>query len=164
MSDDTPWLNESEMETWLALIGLVSKLPIALDEQLRRDGELSHFEYGVLASLELAEDHTRRMSDLAALVNGSLSRLSHVARRLEEAGLIERFPCPTDGRATLARLTDEGVHRLTKAAPGHVALVRELIFEALGEEDAHRLGRLSRRVLERIEDGGGESARIFRRL
>ncbi len=125
---------------------------------------MSHFEYGVLASLELAEDHTRRMSDLAALVNGSLSRLSHVARRLEEAGLIERFPCPTDGRATLARLTDEGVHRLTKAAPGHVALVRELIFEALGEEDAHRLGRLSRRVLERIEDGGGESARIFRRL
>ncbi|HLU28949.1 MAG TPA: MarR family transcriptional regulator [Glycomyces sp.] len=163
MSDDTPWLSESEMETWLALIGLVSKLPIALDEQLRREGELSHFEYGVLASLELAEEHTRRMSDLAALVNGSLSRLSHVARRLEEAGLIERFPCPTDGRATLARLTDGGLQRLTKAAPGHVELVRELVFDALGEEDAKQLGGLCRRVLERIEDDGGESVRIFRR-
>lgn len=163
MSDDTPWLNESEMETWLALIGLVSKLPIALDEQLRRDGELSHFEYGVLASLELAEDHTRRMSELAALVNGSLSRLSHVARRLEKAGLIERSPCPTDGRATLAHLTGDGMRRLARAAPGHVALVHELIFDALGEEDAEHLGHLSRRVLERIEDGSGESARIFRR-
>ncbi|WP_026932365.1 MarR family winged helix-turn-helix transcriptional regulator [Glycomyces tenuis] len=153
MSDDALWLDDAEMETWLALISLVMKLPSALDEQLRRDAKLSHFEYGVLAVLERAEDHTRRMSDLAYLCNGSLSRLSHVARRLEEAGLIERFACPTDGRATLAKLTDHGLDILAKAAPGHVALVRHLVFDVLDEDETARFGVLAKRILTRIEEG-----------
>lgn len=150
MSDEAPWLDDAEMETWLALIGLVMRLPAALDEQLRRDAELSHFEYGVLAALELAEDHTMRMSDLAYLCNGSLSRLSHVARRLETAGLIERFACPTDGRSTLARLIEPGQDRLAKAAPGHVKLVRRLIFDELDEDEVRRLGQMARRLVDRI--------------
>lgn len=151
MSDEAPWLDEAELDTWLALIGLVVRLPPALDEQLRRDAHLSHFEYGVLAGLELAEDQTMRMSELAYLCNGSLSRLSHVAKRLEDAGLIERFPCPTDGRATLARLTDGGRERLASAAPGHVKLVRHLIFDALDEEETAELGVLAKRLLRRVE-------------
>ncbi|WP_026925572.1 MarR family winged helix-turn-helix transcriptional regulator [Glycomyces arizonensis] len=152
MSDDVAWLDDAEMETWLALIGVVMRLPNALDEQLRRDARLSHFEYGVLAVLERAEDRTKRMSDLAYLCNGSLSRLSHVARRLEDAGLIERFACPTDGRATLAKLTPHGMDVLAKAAPGHVALVRELIFDALDKEEAAQFGALARRILNRLEE------------
>lgn len=151
MSDEAPWLDEAEMETWLALIGLVMKLPGALDEQLRRDAELSHFEYGVLAALERAEDHTMRMSDLAYLCNGSLSRLSHVARRLEGDGLIERFSCPTDGRSTLAKLTAHGEHRLAKAAPGHVKLVRALVFDELDDSEVAQLGALARRLSDRID-------------
>lgn len=152
MSDDVVWLDDAEMETWLALIGVVMRLPSALDEQLRRDAKLSHFEYGVLAVLERAEDHTKRMSDLAYLCNGSLSRLSHVARRLEDAGLIDRFACPTDGRATLAKLTAHGMDVLAKAAPGHVALVRELVFDTLSEEEAVQFGALAKRILTRLED------------
>ncbi|MCH7232825.1 MarR family transcriptional regulator [Glycomyces sp. L485] len=152
MSDDGPWLDDEEMEAWMALVGVFTKLPAALDEQLRRDARLSHFEYGVLAALEQSEGHTNRMSDLAFLCNGSLSRLSHVARRLEDAGLIERFPSPTDGRATLARITEQGVHRLAKAAPGHVELVRRLVFDELDGQEIARLRTLSRRIVDRIEE------------
>ncbi|THV40817.1 MarR family winged helix-turn-helix transcriptional regulator [Glycomyces buryatensis] len=150
MSDEARWLNDAELETWLAVIGMVTRLPNELDQQLRRDAHMSHFEYGVLAALEHAEDATRRMSDLAYVCHGSLSRLSHVVRRLEEQNLIERFACPDDGRSTLARLTDDGRRRLAKAAPGHVELVRSLIFDELSEEEAKEYGRLTRRILDRI--------------
>lgn len=148
---DAPWLDDAEMETWLALIGVVMRLPGALDGQLRRDAELSYFEYVVLAGLEHAEDQTMRMSDLAFVCNGSLSRLSHVARRLEGEGLITRFACPTDGRSTLATLTDGGRERLATAAPGHVTLVRQLIFDELDEVEVRELGALAKRLLGRIQ-------------
>lgn len=151
MSDEAPWLNEAEMDTWLALIGVVMRLPGELEVQLRRDADLNHFEYSVLVGLEHAEDATMRMSDLAFLCNGSLSRLSHVARRLENEGLIERFACPEDGRVTLARLTDAGRGRLTLAAPGHVKLVRSLVFDELGEDEMRQMGDLAKRVLARIQ-------------
>ena len=151
MSDAAPWLDDDEMSTWLALIGVVMRLPAALDEQLRADSNLSHFEYAVLAHLSDAEDRTMRMSELAYLSNGSLSRLSHVARRLEEAGLIERFACPTDGRSTLARLTEPGQRRLAAAAPGHVRLVRELVFDRLEADEAAALGRIAARMLARLK-------------
>nr|BFE71251.1 hypothetical protein GCM10020092_045520 [Actinoplanes digitatis] len=59
----------------------------------------------MLASLSEAPERTRRMSELAALANGSLSRLSHVVKRLEKRGWIERKACPSDGRYTNAVLT-----------------------------------------------------------
>jgi len=151
MSDEAPWLDEAEMATWLALIGVVMRLPGALEVQLRRDADLNHFEYCVLVGLEHAEDDTMRMSDLAFLCNGSLSRLSHVARRLESEGLIERFACPDDGRSTLARLTAAGRERLAKAAPGHVRLVRSLVFDELDDAEMRQMGELAKRVLARIQ-------------
>ncbi|RRR99252.1 MarR family winged helix-turn-helix transcriptional regulator [Glycomyces terrestris] len=151
MSDEAPWLDDEEMAAWLPLIGLVMRLPGALDQSLRRDVGLSHFEYGVLVVLEHAEDQTMRMSDLAYLCNGSLSRLSHVARRLEKDGLLRRSACPTDGRSTLAALTDGGREVLKRAAPGHVRTVRSLIFDELSREEAKVLGDLAKRIVARIQ-------------
>jgi len=150
MSDGAPWLDDEEMATWLAFVGLVSRLPNALDGQVRSDADVSYFEYCVLVVLEHAEDQTMRMSDLAYLCNGSLSRLSHVARRLEKEGLIKRFACPTDGRSTLAALTEPGREKLAQAAPGHVKLVRALVFDELSREEMRQLGDLSKRLLDRI--------------
>jgi DNA-binding MarR family transcriptional regulator len=151
MSDDAPWLDDEEMATWLAFVGVVSRLPNALDGQVRQDAAISYFEYCVLVVLEHVEDQTMRMSDLAYLCNGSLSRLSHVARRLEGDGLIRRFACPTDGRSTLASLTDGGRRKLETAAPGHVKLVRALVFDELTRDEMRQLGELSQRILARIE-------------
>ncbi|MEK8225412.1 MarR family transcriptional regulator [Oerskovia sp. M15] len=70
-----------------------------LDAQLQRDAHLTHFEYLVLAMLSEAPDHTLRMTDLALKTNATLPRLSHVVKRLEGRGYVERKPCPrTSGR------------------------------------------------------------------
>jgi DNA-binding MarR family transcriptional regulator len=62
------------------------RLPAALDTQLQRDAGISSFEYQVLSGLSVSPERTMRMSRLAALTEGSLSRLSQVVARLEKRG------------------------------------------------------------------------------
>src|SRR3954447_9915202 len=96
------------MAAWVRLAAVLQLLPAALDGQLRRDAQLTHFDYYVLAMLSEAPERTLRMTQLAANTTATLARLSHVVNRLETRGLLERFPCPTDRRATNARLTEAG--------------------------------------------------------
>src|SRR5690349_18794233 len=121
---ETPWLDDAQLAAWVKLVAVVELLPGVLDTQLRRDAGLTHFEYFVLAMLSEAPERTLRMTSLAQRTNATLPRLSHVVRRLEERGLVERFPCPQDGRATNARLTAAGWDSVVAAAPGHVDAVR----------------------------------------
>src|SRR5215212_3021527 len=95
----TRWLTDEERVAWVRLAAVLELLPGVLDTQLRRDADLSHFEYFVLAMLSEAPERTLRMTSLAARTNATLPRLSHVVRRLEDRGLVRRFPCPEDGRA-----------------------------------------------------------------
>src|SRR3954453_8366569 len=114
---ETRWLTDDERVAWVRLAAVVELLPGVLDSQLRRDADLTHFEYFVLAMLSEAPDRTLRMTSLAQRTNATLPRLSPVVRRLEARDLLRRFPCPDDGRATDARLTDEGWARIVAAAP-----------------------------------------------
>ncbi len=128
---------EDEREAWLRLIAVVELLPGVLDTQLRSASGLTHFEYFVLAMLSEAPDRTLRMTALAQRTNATLPRLSHVVRRLEDRALVERFPCPEDGRATNARLTEAGWDAVVAAAPGHVDTVRRHVLDPLTPEQLH---------------------------
>ncbi|WP_405721208.1 MarR family transcriptional regulator [Streptomyces sp. NBC_01537] len=145
------WLTPGEKDVWMALAGVVIKLPAALDAQLQRDAGLSHFEYLVLAALSDAPGRLLRMSHLADLVKGSLSRLSHVVKRLEQRGWVRREACPSDGRYTNAILTDDGYAKVVASAPGHVETVRALVFDALGDEQLGQLRSACGGILSRID-------------
>ncbi|TFV83266.1 MarR family transcriptional regulator [Blastococcus sp. CT_GayMR20] len=153
-TDEPRWLDADERAAWLALAGVITVLPAALDAQLQRDVGLSHFEYMVLAMLSERPTRTARMSELAALANGSLSRLSHVARRLENQGFLAREACAEDRRATNAVLTDAGYAKVVATAPGHVATVRQLVFDALSPAERDHLRTIGDRVLGRVLPGG----------
>lgn len=135
----TRWLDDDERHAWLGLLAVTELLPAALDAQLRRDADLTLFEYLVLAMLSEAPDRTLRMTSLAQRTNASLARLSHVARRLQTRGLIDRFPCPEDGRATNSRLTTEGWDAVVQAAPNHVDMVRRLVLDPLAPNQVAQL-------------------------
>lgn len=151
---DTEWLDERQLDAWVKLVAVVELLPGVLDHQLRRDAGLTHFEYFVLAMLSEASDRTLRMTALAQRTNATLPRLSHVVRRLEERGLVERYPCPEDGRATNARLTDDGWAEVVAAAPGHVATVRRHVIEALTPTQVGQLAVIAEALLERLDPDG----------
>ena len=147
----TRWLDEDELEAWLKLAGVMLKLAPALDSQLQRDSDLTHFDYLCLAMLSESADRTLRMSELATRVNASLSRLSHVVSKLEKRGFVSRNPSPDSGRVTLATLTEDGWTVLVAAAPGHVETVRSLVFDGLAREDVAALRRIAGHIVERIE-------------
>ncbi|WP_129336277.1 MarR family winged helix-turn-helix transcriptional regulator [Cellulomonas endophytica] len=148
-------LADEDLTTWSALATVLEWLPPALDAQLQQDAGLTHFEYGVLYALAAAPDRTLRMSVLAGYANSSLSRLSRAATRLEQKGWLRRTPDPTDGRYTLAVLTDLGVGAVDRATPGHVRTVRRLVLDALTGPQRRQLQEISRRILRAVRDEEG---------
>ena len=145
------WLDENDRDSWGAFARMLIWLPAALDDQLQRDSGLSHYEYGILAALSAADAATLRMSELAIYANGSLSRLSRGVARLERRGWVTRKPDPSDGRYTLATLTDDGRSVLVEAAPGHVKAVNRLVFDVLTKAQARQLGIIAGRILQAID-------------
>jgi len=141
------WLSGEQQAAWRPLVALLLRLPAALDAELQRDAGLNHFDYLVLSGLSEAPGRTLRMSELAAMANSSLSRLSHVVSRLEARGWVRREPCPGDGRFINAVLTDDGWQKVLATAPGHVAAVRELLVDTLTAEEFAQLGAISAKVL-----------------
>lgn len=149
-SPDTPWLSADEVRAWLALSALMEALPPALSAQLKRDNGVNSFDYMVMAGLSESPGRAALMSDLAAFVAGSLSRLSHALTRMEERGWVRRRPFPDDGRQTQVLLTDAGMELVVSAAPGHVRTVRALVVDPLGTEKMLQLGDLVAQVLQTV--------------
>jgi DNA-binding MarR family transcriptional regulator len=144
-----PWLSDEEQRAWLGAAAMMLKLPGVLDGQLQRDAGLGLFEYLVLSSLSMTPDHTQRMSELAEVTNGSLSRLSNVVKRLEQRRWVVRRPDPLDGRYTVAALTDAGWDTVVAAAPGHVRAVRHFVLDPLSRGQVRHLEQIGRRIRER---------------
>jgi DNA-binding MarR family transcriptional regulator len=151
---NSPWLDDRELAAWVRLAAVLELLPGVLDSQLRRDAGLTHFEYYCLAMLSEAPELTLRMTALAAQTNATLPRLSHVVRKLEDRGLVERFPCPEDARATNARLTPTGWVKVQATAPGHVVNVREHVIDALRPEQVDQLAAICEAMLRRLDPDG----------
>ena len=152
----TQWLDDREIGAWMRLAAVLELLPGALETQLKRESDLSHFEYWVLAMLSEAPDRTLRMSTLASRTNATLPRLSHVVARLEERGLVERTACESDRRATNAHLTSAGWKKIVAAAPGHVDNVRAQVIDHLTPEQLDALSDSMHAVLEHLSPGTAE--------
>ncbi|GAB2863215.1 MarR family winged helix-turn-helix transcriptional regulator [Actinocorallia aurea] len=155
MDEGAPrWLTDEEMQAWLGLTSMLIRLPSALDAQLQQDAGISHFEYQVLAGLSMRPDRTMRMSELAEVADGSLSRLSHAVSRLEKQSWVRRTPDPADGRYTLAVLTETGWEKVVATAPGHVAAVRRYVFDPLTRAQVRQLTEIGRRVTRALDPDG----------
>ena len=150
-SEPTRWLTADEEAAWRTFASVLVRLPWALECQLQRDAGLSFIEYHALAMLSESPDHTRRMSDLAAVTNASLSRLSHLIKRLEVRGFVRREADPTDGRYTNAVLTEVGHKHLVASAPAHVATVRQLVIDPFTKAELRNLHNAAERVLRSVE-------------
>jgi DNA-binding MarR family transcriptional regulator len=145
------WLNPAEEELWVALAGLLLKLPSALETDVRQRSGISHFEYLVISALSESPGRTLPMGDLATLASSTPSRLTHTVERLEARGWISRRRSPDNARFTLAHLTDEGFAFLVEAAPGYVATVRRFVFDALEGDDVERFRLIAQRILTRLD-------------
>ena len=136
---DTRWLSETEQRAWRAFIAAQRVVNTRIESQLQHDTGMPHTYYEILVRLNDADGGRLRMSELALATLGSRSRLSHAVSRLEAKGWVRREGVADDKRGQVAIITEAGIETLRKAAPGHVAAVREAVFDALTPEQVEQL-------------------------
>ncbi|MFC9604830.1 MarR family winged helix-turn-helix transcriptional regulator [Streptomyces niveus] len=163
-SEDGPhWLSAEEQSVWQAYLQATTLLEDHLDRQLQRDAGMPHIYYALLVHLARAPHHRMRMTRLAQNAKITRSRLSHAIARLERHGWVRREDCPSDKRGQNAILTAEGEEVLRRSAPGHVAAVRQAIFDRLGPEQVTQLGEIMRVLAEGLQPDGSDADLPWRR-
>jgi DNA-binding MarR family transcriptional regulator len=137
--------NKLANEAWEALFRAQASI---VREFAARDiwGNLADNEYGVLYALSNAPSGLR-MSELADDVLLSQAGLSRLIGRLEAKGLIDRHVDPSDARASVLKLSEEGrrVQRRTGAA--HGKHVTERMTSSLTDEQLETLRDLCRQLV-----------------
>jgi len=142
------WLDETEMRAWTGLLRMGWLIEVGIGRDLTEAG-LSFPDYHVLASLSETPGHRMRITDLAARISWSKSRLSHQLSRMEARGLVCRNTCPSDARGALAVLTPAGLEAIQNAAPGHVESIRRHLLQPLSPEQVEALADIAEAVLSR---------------
>lgn len=145
------WLSDDEQRSWRAFIQVLLLLPDQLSRDLQRTHGLTHADYEILVWLSESPERRLRMTELARVTLSSKSRLSHQISRMEDAGLVQRFPCEDDRRGYWAALTEHGWQVLVTAAPDHVASVRQHLVDVLTPEQFADLGASCRIVADRLQ-------------
>ncbi|MFD7137046.1 MarR family winged helix-turn-helix transcriptional regulator [Streptomyces sp. NPDC059894] len=150
-ADEPQWLTAEEQRIWRSYLHATYLLEDQLDRQLQRDAGMPHVYYGLLVKLAESPRRRLRMTELARDAKITRSRLSHAVARLEKNGWVRREDCPSDKRGQFAVLTDQGMETLRSAAPGHVAAVRNALFDRLTPEQQKSLGEIMEIVAEGLQ-------------
>lgn len=141
---------------WTGLLKSQAKTLKQLAQELDDAGKIPLSTYDVL--VQLAENKGRlRLRDLVDRVLLSQPGLSRKVARMEEEGLVERLPDPTDGRGVLVRMTRSGRAALRSASVVHIAGIEREFTSRITDEEAKTLARVFARLLD--EDSGAGDVR-----
>ena len=116
-----------------SLVPVVVDLTLAIGQLIRRlrsetpAGELNLSQVGALSRLD--RDGSMTTADLARAEAMKPQSMKAILESLEEAGLVERKPHPTDGRQILFVLTVHGLGELQQRR----AIKREWLVDALAK-------------------------------
>ncbi len=150
MSDEVRWLDASQQQLWRRWLAVQALMPIAVHRGLQQESELSGQDYVVLVVVSEAPEQRIRVTDIARDLYWERSRVSHQVSRMEKRGLLERRECGEDGRGSFVGLTKGGRTAIGGAAPGHVALVRRVLFDALSEDQLEALTGIVDVMVDRL--------------
>lgn len=158
----TRWLSKAEARSWRGYRRMRALLDLQIRRDLARDSGFSDADYDVLSNLSEAEGRRLRLSELAALMLWSKSRLSHHVTRMDQRGLVTREECPSDARGAVVVLTEAGWDAIEAAAPLHVESVRRHFIDLLSDEEIKVLGEVAETIvrhLSGLDDGAAAGSR-----
>jgi len=142
-------MTPQQSRAWLALISTTELLPAALDAQLQRDAQLTHYEFIVLSALQ--RGGAMRLSDLAAATNATLPRASKVISRLQGRDFVEREDSEQDRRSVLLKISRQGRRQLVLATPDHFDTVHRLVLDHLSPEQLDHLADALEPVVQALD-------------
>lgn len=129
------------LAVWRAFLEAHATITARLAAELEAERELPLAWYDVLVQLSDAGGRLR-MQDLAGRLLVHKSSLTRLVDRLEDAGYVDREPCPDDGRGQFAVLTREGREAMRRAAPTHLRGVQREFARHLTDSDVVALQRV----------------------
>ena len=136
----------TELTTWVRFLRAHAALMRQLNTDLLTTHGLTINDYDVLVNLAQAPGRRLRRVDLAERVVLTPSGITRLLDGLEQAGLVERATCDSDGRVSYAQLTAAGHAKLRKAANTHLAGVDELFVSKFDPDELETLAGLLGRL------------------
>ncbi|WP_327151245.1 MarR family winged helix-turn-helix transcriptional regulator [Nocardia sp. NBC_01329] len=149
---ETRWLDDRERHAWRGYLAMHAQLVAHLHRQLQHESGLSLADFDVLVQLTDRPEPRIRIGELRQALQWEKSRLSHHLGRMQRRGLVLREDCPDDARGAYIVLTDQGRAAIEQAAPSHVDTVRELVFDALTDDQVNALATIADRILEKLNE------------
>ena len=145
------WLDPEQQRAWLAFIRLQLRITYEMNRQLQADSGLSLADWDVLTALG---ERAMSVTALATQIGWERSRVSHQTKRMATRGLVEMSLATHDRRVTSVSLTAAGRAALEAAAPGHVELVRSLVFDGLDPAVVRQLAEGLETIFENVLSRG----------
>ncbi|MDQ3871074.1 MAG: MarR family winged helix-turn-helix transcriptional regulator [Chloroflexota bacterium] len=130
---------DDRVEAWRRLLVAHAAALGAIEADLEAGDQIPLPWYDVLLELDAAPGRRYRMQELAEHVVLSRSRVSRIVDELQREGLVVREPDPSDGRASLAVLTEHGRAALRRAAPVYLASIERHFTSHLSDRDRRQL-------------------------
>jgi len=152
MTSEVRWLTVAEERVWRRWLTLNARLSATLQRELQDDAGLSMPDFEVLVHLTDSPEGRVRVTDLARLMQWERSRVSHHVTRMERRRLVQRVECAEDGRGAFVVITPPGRAAIEQAAPGHVNMVRRLIFDALSPEEVDAFATIIEKMLAQLDN------------
>jgi DNA-binding MarR family transcriptional regulator len=147
---EAQWLDEREQRAWRGLLTMQAGISEYTERQLRAHSGLSMADYQVLAHLSEAPEGRLRSFVLARWLRWEKGRLSQHLTRMQNRGLIRRERCATDQRGAVVVITDKGHALIEKAAPLHLADVRNVLIDHATPAQLDLLTELADQVKARL--------------
>ncbi|HTZ02251.1 MAG TPA: MarR family transcriptional regulator [Xanthobacteraceae bacterium] len=147
---DEPKGSKHQLRLWLRLLSCTNLITAEIRQRLRGEFEFTLPRFDLMAQLD-REPNGLRLSELSKRMMVTNGNLTGLVERLIEEGYVRRVDDPSDGRASVIRLTKVGGEIFKKLATAHEAWLASL-FDGLSAEAAERLmkdlGALKRSVVE----------------
>ena len=132
---------------WARLVRAQHTALGGVEAALKRAGFPPLVWYDVLLELDRSPEGALRHRDIERQMLLQRYSVTRIVERMEQEGLIERVPCPDDGRGAMAAITKKGRELRRRMWPAYASAVRSHFANRFSEKElvvlADYLGRLS---------------------
>ena len=125
------WADAADGMAAITAIVRTQQILLARIEGALKQHDLSFARFELLALLSFTRNGALPMAKASARLQVHPTSVTNAVDRLEAAGLVRRVAHPTDGRATLVEITDDGLGRVRVAT----ATLNSEVFRRPGFSD-----------------------------
>lgn len=134
---------------WARLVRAQQVVVAAVERDLKAAGFPQLAWYDVLLELNRAGLNGLRPHEIETRLLIAQHNVSRLLDRLEQAGLLSREACETDGRGQIIKATPQGLALLRRMWPTYAKAIQRHVGDKLTETDVETLARLLGSLVER---------------